>query len=121
MREQLIPYYQLPGGQAYYPAFLREAIMPLVRTFGDYPEKLFDVAKQLGGCKFPMGDAGVVIHALPLIPLYCSISKGDQDAPSKANILFDASAAFNLHTEDLAGLGQVLSYRLCRLAKEEQQ
>ena len=51
---------------------------------------------------------------LPMIRLACALWPGDEDFPSKASILFDASASHYMPTDGLALLGSGLARRLIK-------
>lgn len=119
LRGKLVPYYELPEGQPYYPAFLREAIKPLAAHFDGKGELLQAAAHRLGGHDVHYGDVAIQIPAFSRLPITCVLWMSDDESPASANILFDASAAFYLHTEDLAYVGQEVSRKLRQLAVEK--
>jgi hypothetical protein len=105
---RLISFKELPDGMLYNEPFTGRAIKPLVKIFGQAPEKLVEAAEKLGGRKVSLGDAGVTIPFFPLVPVTYVIWLGDDEFPASGNILFDASAASYLATEDyavMAGMG----------------
>jgi hypothetical protein len=51
-----------------------------------------------------------------MIRLACALWPGDEDFPSKASILFDASASHYMPTDGLALLGSGLARRLIKAA-----
>jgi len=99
-----ISFKELPSGMIYVNPFTNRAIRPLVGIFGQDPSKLIQAGKSLGGDVADMGDAAVTVPVLPKIPVTFVIWEGDDEFPPTGNVLFDASAAFHLHTEDYAWL-----------------
>jgi hypothetical protein len=96
-----ISFKELPSGEAYYSAFRKRAIEPVLRKYGSAPEGIFKgVAK-----KVDQADAAVTMDAFPGVPVMVEIWKGDDEFKAEANILFDRSIAEIFCTEDVAVLG----------------
>ncbi len=108
---RLVKFKDLPGGYAYERAFFQKAVQPIAKVFGDDPAKLVEAAKLIGGKPLDLGDASVEIPALEGIPVTC-ILWGEDEFPASASVLFDESASCFLPTEDLAGLGELTTFRL---------
>jgi len=109
---KLISFRQLPGGHAYYGAFVRRAVQPIERVFGSRPETLVEATKLLGGCQMSLGDYSVKIYSLPLVPAYVVLWSKSPEFPASANMLFDSSIRYYLTTEQVAMLGEFTSLRL---------
>jgi len=109
---KLISFRQLPGGHAYYDAFLRRAVNPIQKIFGSEPRKLFETAKLLGGSKARYGDCSVKIYSLPLVPITIVLWAENREFESSASILFDFSVGNYLSTEQVAMLGELTTLRL---------
>ena len=89
------------------------AILPLARTMGNRIEDFRQAALSLGG--IPMsrtGDAAFRFLAFPQIPVACIFYLGEEEMPSRINMLFDAAAHIYLHTEDISLVGTYLSTAL---------
>jgi hypothetical protein len=110
----LVSFRQLPGGHAYYNAFLRRAVNSVQKVFGSKPERLVEAAKLLGGSKADYGDFSVKIYSLPLVPVTVVLWAENGEFESSANILFDSSVSNYLSTEQVAMLGELTSVRLKR-------
>jgi hypothetical protein len=108
----LVSFRQLPGGHAYYNAFLRRAVNSVQKVFGSKPERLVEAAKLLGGSKADYGDCSVKIYSLPLVPITVVLWTENGEFESSANILFDSSVSNYLSTEQVAMLGELTSVRL---------
>lgn len=117
---KLISYKEIPGGSIYIQPFTNRSIRPLVQTFGSKPEAMLDVGLRLGGSVVAHGDAGVTIRVFPHVPITLVIWRGDDEFPASGSILFDASAAYILPTEDYAVLASFTAATLKRLAQENQ-
>ena len=113
---RLVSFQELPGGFLYAGPFAGRAVQPLTRAFGDSGAALLAAGAALGGRAVSMGDAGVELPALPLVPLTMVIWQGDEEFPASGNILFDASAPVHLSTEDCVVLAETAVRRL-RAAK----
>lgn len=109
---ELVSFRQLPGGHAYYNAFLRRAVNSVQKVFGSKPERLVEAAKLLGGSKAEYGDCSVKIYSLPLVPVTVVFWTENGEFESSANILFDSSVSNYLSTEQVAMLGELTSIRL---------
>ena len=118
LTERLISFRELEGGAMYYPAFKARAITPLVREFGYKPELLRRVAQSLGGEPLTIGSVGFRFRFFDNLPVSVTLWLGDVEVSASANILFDASAAKMLSTEDLTVVGGVLSRTLIKKARE---
>ncbi len=107
---QLISYKELKDGHVYYPAFRREALLPLAKLFSKASqEKILDAIRGLGGEKLSgSGDVFVKLMGYPYFPIYLKLWEGDHELPPSANMLFASPASEYLHTEDVAVLGQMI-------------
>jgi hypothetical protein len=101
-----INFRQVPGGEGYYPAFVRRSQTPLCDFFNDRLEWLEASACALGGERAPYGDRAVVIPALPRVPIALVFWRGDEEFGSEVTILFDETIPCYLSTEDIAVLSQ---------------
>jgi hypothetical protein len=109
---KLVSFRQLPGGYAYYSAFLKRAVNSIQKTFGAKPQRLVESAKLLGGSKAVYGDYSVKIYSLPLVPITVVLWAENQEFEASANILFDSSISNYLSTEQTAMLSELTSVRL---------
>jgi len=112
---KLISYKELPGGAIYIKPFSARSIDPMVRIFGSDPDTLLEVATSIGGQSNGLGDVGVTLQVFPRIPVTLILWRADDEFPASGNILFDASAAAILPTEDYAVLASIVVFGLKRL------
>ncbi|QGP93529.1 hypothetical protein MGLY_29420 [Neomoorella glycerini] len=117
-RGEWVSFKELPGGLIYQQPFYGRAVLPLVRTFGQDPAGLLQAARPLGGRPVNLGDAAVELNPFPTLPVRLVIWAGDDEIPPSGTILFDASAAAILATEDHAVLAEYLVKRLQGQARE---
>ena len=101
---KLISYKELPGGGIYIQPFTNRAINPLVKAYGENPERLLEVALKYNGQAAKHGDVSVTLRVFPRIPVTLVLWRGDDEFPASGTILFDASAPYLLPTEDYAVL-----------------
>jgi hypothetical protein len=113
--KNLITFREVPGGAFYYPAFLKRARDPLVRTFGPQPERLSSCGQQLGAERADLGDVSITLRPLPRLPMTVVLWKGDNEFTPEGSILFDGSVGSYLPTEDIAMLSGMVVYRLIRI------
>lgn len=103
---------ELWGGKSYNAAFEQRALQPIAKSFHGRLEEFSRELEKIGGERNPSFKNSYLLFALPRIPLLCILNPGDEEVPTRANILFDAAANKYLETEDLAVLGEILAYRL---------
>jgi hypothetical protein len=113
-----ISFRQLTGGEAYYPAFDKRSQGPLLRFFARRADLLEKAGCSLGGTRAPAADRGVILAALPRVPIAFLFWNGDDELPPEARILFDASVPAYLSTEDAVVLAQQAVFRLIERGRE---
>lgn len=115
---ELIAYQDIPSARFYLDAFNRRVKYPLINTFGDQPDQLPLVAKELfGATTSSVGDISVLVQALPKIPITLVIWKGDEEFSSDGTILFDSSIRDMLSAEDISELTSMIVYPLIAKVK----
>jgi hypothetical protein len=111
--DEWVAYRHLPGAHFFERRFLNMAINPLQQAFSDDIESFKKAGLALGGTPMSRtGDAAFRFLALPKIPIACIFHLGEEEIPSRINILFDAAAHIYLPTEDLSLIGAYLSHAL---------
>jgi Domain of unknown function (DUF3786) len=113
-----ISFAQVPSGAFYLPAFDRGTKARIVKTFGENPDLLGQVAEKVGWERIDQGDLGVEARAFPHVPVAFVIWAADEEFPPDANILFDASIASFLPTEDIAMISRLLVGKACKTAEK---
>lgn len=112
-----IAYREIPGASFYFSAFVKRAIDPLKKMFGNNVAGLKNAAEKLHATPIDVGDAGFEFQVFPKIPLQMIVYEGDEDFAAEANILFDATAGEFLSPEDAAWLAGMVVYRLMALSR----
>ena len=117
---KIITFRELPEGTAYFPTFYKRAIKPLLDHFGREPERLIDIAQELGGHKANYGDVAVTVNAFKCVPITLVLWRGDKEFNPEGNILFDSTITDYLPTEDIIILCETISWKLVRYQRETQ-
>jgi hypothetical protein len=117
LKNQWVAYRELPGAGFYFGAFVKRAIEPLKKVFGQNVAALIRAGAKLGASSIETGDVGLQFTPLPYAPLQLVVWQGDEEFPAEANILFDATAGEYLSPEDAAWLASLTVYRLMALSR----
>ena len=112
-----IAYREINGASFYFSAFVKRAIDPLKKVFGQNVAGLKKEAGQLNAVPIETGDAGFEFHIFPKVPLQLILWIGDDEFPPEANILFDQTIGEFLTPEDVAWLAGMVVYRLIALSR----
>lgn len=115
-RGQWLSFLELPEGILHHVPFLNDACKPLAETFGHRPGLFMQLAGELGGTPIDMGDAAVMVPALPKLPLAAALWEGDEEFAPRAVVLFDSIAQHQLTTAALWVLGCELTRKLRAMA-----
>jgi hypothetical protein len=114
LADRWISFSEIPGGVFYSPVFLMRCKSPLIKFFGEDPEALTSVAKEVQGEPLDLGDTGVKIQALPRVPLALALWRGDPEFPAEGSLLFDASVNEYLSVEDVVILAETVVWKLIK-------
>jgi hypothetical protein len=118
MADRWIGFRELPNGAFYNQAFQGYSGNRVANTFGEKPELFDEAAQALGGWRLSgLANNAFAFQPLPCIRLAAVLWPGDDEFPSKASILFDASASHYMTTDGLALLGSGLTGRLIKQMK----
>jgi hypothetical protein len=109
-----ISFQELPAGTFYHRAFQGYSGDELVRHFGEDIEAFRASAVRTGGAPFPWSDAGFSFLPLPRVALAIVYWLGEEEIPTRAQVLFDKAASHYMPTDALAGLGAQLVHRIMR-------
>jgi len=112
-----VAYREIQGASFYFSAFVKRAIDPLKKVFGNNAEGLIKAAKYLDGMSIEPGDAAFEFKVFPRVPVQLILWQGDNEFPPEANILFDQITGEILSPEDIAWLAGMLVYRLIALSR----
>lgn len=111
-----IAFEQISGGAGYIGSFRGRVVAPLLRAFGQRPETLLEAAAELDGAALDMGDAAVVLTALPRVPIAFVLWRGDDEFAPSASIVFDASIEGYLDAEAVTVLAELATHRMIEAA-----
>ena len=117
LEDRWIAFDQLSGGPGYSGAFRRAVLGPLLRTFGPRPRLLLEAAVDLDGSPLDLGDAGVVLAALPRVPIAIALWGGDEEYEPSASFAFDASIEGYLDTEAVTAVADFTARELIEAAE----
>lgn len=112
-----ITFKQLEGGLAYYPAFQRRSIIPLLDAYGTDPEKFMKAGAASGGLRSPYGDYALAFRAFPRVEVAFVLWKGDSEFPPTGSVIFDSSISDYLSTEDVAVLCNMIAIKILKPAR----
>ncbi len=91
----------LPGGQFFFRGQHGLPTKKLEEAFGNNPEVLYQVSTQLDAERCEYGDASILLHMLPRLPLTIVIWGRDEEFEARASVLFDQTAASQLPLDAL--------------------
>ena len=103
---------ELPGGNLFFQGPHALPTTALEETFGRQPELLPPRARTLGGEETDGADVAVRVPALPLVPMYVLLWRGDSEFPPRAVIGLDPRAHFHLALDGIWALCNLLVRRL---------
>jgi hypothetical protein len=109
----LVTFQEVESGSFYLPLYRERVIKPLVEAFGHRPQAMVEVAERFfNGERRGFADASVTVLALPYVPVTLLMWLGDSEFPSQGSLMYDASVASYLPTEDITSVSQMLVQRL---------
>lgn len=112
-----VAYREIPGATFYFAAFVKRAVDPLKKVFGQNAQGFCGAAERLMGAPLEVGDAGFEFRVFPKVPVRLVLYVGDEEFPAEANILFERGIEQGLLPEDVAWMAGMLVYRLIALAR----
>jgi hypothetical protein len=116
--EEWITFREVPSGAFYYASFVKRAIVPLVRCFGERPSLLNQVSETVGQVMDSPGDIALKVYGLPRVPVVLSLWKGDEEFPPEANVYLDKSVSSYLSTEDVAYISGAVVYKTIGISRQ---
>jgi hypothetical protein len=117
LTDNWISYREIPGASFYYSAFVKRAIDPLKKVFGQNVGGLLRAGEILEGQTIDTGDAGYEFRPFPNIPVRLILWAADDEFPAEANIVFNENIRGSLSPEDIAWLAGMVVYRLIALSR----
>jgi hypothetical protein len=117
LTDNWVSYREIPAASFYYSAFVKRAIDPLKKIFGQNVDDLLRAGEILGGQTIATGDVGYEFRLFPHVPVRLILWAGDDEFPSEANMVFAENIKEILSPEDIAWLAGMLVYRLISLSR----
>lgn len=108
-RNEWMSFKELNGGEAYFSAFKKRAIDPILRKYGDNPSKIFERARPFNAEKIGTGTAGISINVFPKIKVAVILWAKDDEFSADCNMLFSSEIKDIFPTEDVAVLGGIIA------------
>jgi hypothetical protein len=112
-----VSYREIPAASFYYSAFVKRAIDPLKKIFGQNVDGLLRAGEILGAQTIATGDVGFEFRLFPHVPVRLILWAGDDEFPAEANMVFAENIKEILSPEDIAWLAGMLVYRLISLSR----
>ncbi len=109
LTQEWLSFQELDGGKGYYPAFKKRVLEPVVRKYGQSPQSLSTLIERFSAKTVPLADFGIVLEALPEVPILITLWKSDEEFPAEANVLFDAGIKKVFPTEDIVVLAEFVA------------
>ena len=119
--EEWITFREVPSGSFYYASFVKRAVVPLLKCFGERPSLLKEVSETVGQVLAAPGDIALKVFGLPRVPVVLSLWKGDEEFPPQANVYLDQSVSSYLSTEDIAYLSGAVVYKTIGISRQLQK
>ena len=98
---------EMDGGEAYFSAFKKRAIDPILRKYGNNPSSIFERIKPFNAEKIDTGTAAISINAFSKIKIAIILWAKDDEFSADCNMLFNPEIKDILPTEDVAVLGGI--------------
>ncbi len=108
----------LPGGQFFFRGLHKLPTEKLESTFGECPERLYQIAEQFNAKRCEFGDASIELYVLPRVPLTIVIWRSDEEFGARASILFDQTAGTHLPLDALGAAVNLTVNALVKSAAE---
>jgi len=119
VKNQWVPFRELPSGRDGYPLFERQCEDPLKRLADKYPDLLIDMVDLFSAGQVSdqyESDIAVILTPLPLLPMLICYWKPDEGMGSSLNVFFDTTAEHNISIEGLRLLGTGITQMFEKLA-----
>ena len=107
-----IAFKELKSASVYNQVFEGRCVRPLVKAFGECPDRLSEAAYRINGRPVSSGDAAAEIQVFPKITVTCILWKADEEFPASANLLFSENIEKFLPAEDIVVMSQRVVLRL---------
>lgn len=119
VKNEWVPFRELPGGQDWYRLFGQQCEKPLKNLGDSHPDLLKDLVELFSGKHVTeqfQSDISVVLFPLPLVPMLICYWEPEDGMESSLNLFFDATAGHNLGIEGVYLLGVGITQMFEKLA-----
>jgi len=106
---QWISFKEMDGGLAYYDAFKKRAVDPLLAKYGRDINGFMEACGKFKAKHIEIADAGFILEAFEKVPVMITLWGSDAEFDAEANMLFDQSIKRIFATEDIAVLGGIIA------------
>ncbi len=100
---------EMDGGEAYFSAFKKRAIDPILSKYGNNPFDIFERCEYFNAEKIDAGTAAISISAFPKIKIAVILWAEDDEFSADCNMLFNPETKDILPTEDVAVMGGIIA------------
>ncbi|OIO34592.1 MAG: hypothetical protein AUJ70_00755 [Candidatus Omnitrophica bacterium CG1_02_40_15] len=107
--DKWISFKEMDGGEAYFPAFKKRAVTPILRKYGNNSSSVFERCSSFNAEKIDAGTAAISISAFPKIKIAVILWAKDEEFSADCNMLFNPEIKEILPTEDAAVLGGIIA------------
>jgi hypothetical protein len=104
LADKLVAGSSLKGGQWFFQGSHAFPLEPLLERYGRDVEGFLNRGLSLGGVQERYGDVSVRFTALPRVPVFMVLWRGDEEFPSRLSVLFDATIDQHLPLDAITGL-----------------
>jgi len=104
LTERSISFKEVPQGALYFQPFRGRVILPMLGLFDSKQKGLLTAVESLGGEKTTVGDFSFRLQPFPQVTVQYIYYEGEEGIPPDLNLLFDATVAEYLSTEDIVVL-----------------
>jgi hypothetical protein len=111
-KDKWISFKELEGGEAYFSAFRKRAIGPILRKYQENPTAILERIDSLNAQKMDEGNASVSVTAFPKVKVGIVLWARDEEFGADCNMLFNESIKSIFPTEDVAVLGGIVAARV---------
>lgn len=104
LADRLVAVGSLKGGKCFFQGPHSFPLDPLIEQYGHDSKAFLDRGLSLGATEENYGDVSVGFPALPRVPVFMVLWRGDEEFPSRLSVVFDATVDQQLPLDAIYGL-----------------